>query len=154
MTLFGSRKSEEEHSPSSSYLQNINFETVVGSDTTLLGELRCQTDIRIDGTFDGVLEIEGSVLVGETGKINADIYAKNVVVAGAVRGNISGKKVQLLRTARVWGNISASAITTEEGAFIDGKLTMTQHEAAPDQLPLTALPAPHESIIEGEILDN
>jgi len=135
--------------------QSVGFETVLGANTTLIGELRCQADVRLDGTFEGVLEIEGNVLVGETGKVNANIHAKNVSVAGAVRGDISGKKVQLLRTARVWGNVSASAITTEEGAFIDGKLTMTYHEAATDQLEIAALPAPKEDnleVVEGEAM--
>jgi hypothetical protein len=45
-----------------------------------------------------------------------------------VRGNIIGKKVQLLRTGRVWGDIRAMALTTEEGAFIDGKITMLGQE--------------------------
>ncbi|HLA42228.1 MAG TPA: polymer-forming cytoskeletal protein, partial [Aggregatilineales bacterium] len=129
MSLFGGRKSEKASSNKADDLipkpkttppvtrQPVGFETVLGSNSTLLGELRSQADVRLDRTFEGTLEIEGNVLVGETGKVNADIHAKNVSVAGAVRGDISGKKVQLLRTARVWGNISASAITTEEGAF-------------------------------------
>jgi len=131
--------------------QPVGFETVIGSNSTLYGELRCQSDVRIDGTFEGTLEIEGNVLVGESGKINADIHAKNVSVAGAVRGDISGKKVQLLRTARVWGNITASAITTEEGAFIDGKLTMSQHTASTTQLEVNALPAPQDSSDDSEL---
>lgn len=112
----------------------VNFETVIGGQTTLKGELHCPHNIRIDGVFEGQLDIQGNILVGETGKVIADISAQIVVVAGAVRGDISGKKVQLLRTARVWGNINAGAITTEEGAFMDGKLIMSQHDAAGSDL--------------------
>lgn len=137
--------------------QTLYFETVIGSHTTLKGELHCPHDIRIDGAFEGVLEIQGNILVGETGKVIADITAKSVVVAGAVRGEISGRKVQLLRTARVWGNINAASITTEEGAFIDGKLTMSQHDAALTGMPTVALPAIAEQsleVVEGEpVLD-
>ncbi len=141
MSLFGAKKAPTSEISASApktplvSRKTVGFETVIGANTTLHGELRTQADVRIDGTFEGTLEIEGNVLVGETGKINADIHAKNVSVAGGVRGDISGKKVQILRTARVWGNISASAITTEEGAFIDGKLSITQHEAAVQNLP-------------------
>lgn len=170
MSFFTGRKSQKPLPPDDDPMdkirkttlprQPVGFETVIGSNSTLYGELRCQADVRIDGTFEGVLEIEGNVLVGDTGKVNADIHAKNVSVAGAVRGDISGKKVQLLRTARVWGNISASAITTEEGAFIDGKLTMVQHEAAPQNVQMASLPAPEQEappkdgdeleVVEGE----
>ena len=84
----------------------------------------------LDGTFNGSLDIHGNVLVGETAKIAADITAKNISIAGAVRGNVTGKKVQLLRTGRVWGDITATALSTEEGAFIDGKISMVSKDEA------------------------
>src|SRR5262245_47740858 len=109
--------------------QPVGFDTVLGANCTLEGTLRSNANVRLDGTFSGTLEIDGNVLVGETAKITADINAKNVSIAGAVRGNVSGKKVQLLRTGRIWGDIHAMALTTEEGAFIDGKITMIGREA-------------------------
>lgn len=108
--------------------QPVGFETVLGASCTLEGTLRSNTNVRLDGTFTGTLEITGNILVGETAKINADINAKNISIAGAVRGNVTGKKVQLLRTGRIWGDIHAQALTTEEGAFIDGKITMVSKE--------------------------
>lgn len=122
-----SEDASEERSPqpSISISQNpIGFETVIGTGCTIEGKLINTGNIRIDGTFTGTLEITGNVLVGETAQIKANINAKNISVAGSVRGNVSGKKVQLLRTGRVWGDISATALTTEEGAFIDGKISM------------------------------
>jgi cytoskeletal protein CcmA (bactofilin family) len=138
----GSESDPPAASPTSAAVRHpIGFETILGENANLKGELRSQGNTRLDGTFEGTLEIDGNVLVGETGKITADINAKNVSIAGAVRGNVSGKKVQLLRTARVWGNITAAAISTEEGAFIDGKITMVSHEAAQAFDP-TILPPP------------
>ncbi len=114
----------------------VGFETVLGANSTLEGTFRSSANVRIDGTFTGTLEISGNILVGETAKINADINARNISIAGAVRGNITGKKIQILRTGRVWGDIHATALTTEEGAFIDGKITMISHEtAAPAEPP-------------------
>ncbi|MAS35746.1 MAG: hypothetical protein CL610_17180 [Anaerolineaceae bacterium] len=110
--------------------QPVGFETVLGANCTLEGTLRSRANVRLDGTFTGTLEIDGNVLVGETARITADINAKNISIAGAVRGNVNGKKVQLLRSGRVWGDIHATALTTEEGAFIDGKITMVGHEAS------------------------
>lgn len=131
MSFFRNRQSSDEKheertpQPTISVSQNpIGFETVVGTGCTIEGKLINNGNIRIDGTFTGTLEITGNVLVGETAQIKADINAKNISIAGSVRGNVSGKKVQLLRTGRVWGDISATALTTEEGAFIDGKISM------------------------------
>lgn len=155
MSIFGGRKQDEpsptrreprpvpSSPPPPASRQTVGFETVLGPSSTLYGDLKCQANIRLDGTFEGTLEIDGNVLVGETAKITADIHARNVSIAGAVRGNVSGNKVQLLRTGRVWGDISAAAIATEEGAFIDGKITMVSHEAAQDY-DLSDLPLPDE----------
>jgi cytoskeletal protein CcmA (bactofilin family) len=114
----------------------VGFDTVLGANSVLEGTFQSNANVRLDGTFSGTLEINGNILVGETAKIKADINARNISIAGAVRGNITGKKVQVLRTGRVWGDIRATALTTEEGAFIDGKITMVGHESssAPDAL--------------------
>lgn len=140
MSFFGNRRQVEQPSPTPTVEKTqlpkpaapqspVGFETVLGANSTLEGTLRSNANVRLDGAFTGTLEITGNVLVGETAKINADINAKNISIAGAVRGNISGKKVQLLRTGRIWGDIRATALTTEEGAFIDGKITMVGHDA-------------------------
>ena len=108
--------------------QPVGFETVLGANSVMEGTFRSAANVRLDGTFTGTLEIGGNVLIGETAKITADVNARNISIAGAVRGNVTGKKVQLLRTGRVWGDIRAQALTTEEGAFIDGKIAMVGHE--------------------------
>ena len=136
MSFFGNRRQAEQPQPPPAPQkpqvvtpqQPVGFETVLGTNSTLEGHLRSSANVRLDGTFTGTLEIGGNVLVGETAQINADINAKNISIAGAVRGNVSGKKVQLLRTGRIWGDIRATALTTEEGAFIDGKITMISQQ--------------------------
>lgn len=137
MSFFTGRKQneiekEQEETPSQKVAipqHPIGFDTVLGTNSVLEGTLKSEGNVRLDGQFTGTLDITGNVLVGETAKINADIDARNISIAGAVRGNISGNKVQLLRTGRIWGDIKASALTTEEGAFIDGKITMQGHHA-------------------------
>ncbi len=146
MSFFGNRRQVETNLPPTSEPVQITkpslpqpavgFDTVLGPNSVLEGTFQSNANVRLDGTFSGALEINGNILVGETAKIKADINARNISVAGAVRGNITGKKVQVLRTGRVWGDIRATALTTEEGAFIDGKITMVGHESsvAPDAL--------------------
>lgn len=144
MSFFGNRRQAEpapplasqkaeapQPQPTVSTQHPVGFETILGGNSTLEGTLRSVANVRLDGMFTGTLEITGNVLVGETAKINADINAKNISIAGAVRGNVTGKKVQLLRTGRIWGDIHAQALTTEEGAFIDGKITMMSQEHNP-----------------------
>lgn len=141
MSFFGNRKNVDvpptpapsaERKPAIgvSAQQPVGFETVLGATSVFEGGLRSGANVRLDGTFSGTLEITGNVLIGETARITADVNARNISIAGAVRGNVHGKKVQILRTGRVWGDIHAEALTTEEGAFIDGKITMTRPDVA------------------------
>jgi cytoskeletal protein CcmA (bactofilin family) len=125
--------------------QPVGFETVLGASCTLDGKLVSTGNVRLDGTFNGSLDIHGNVLVGETAKIEADITARNISIAGAVRGNVNGKKVQLLRTGRVWGDITATALSTEEGAYIDGKISMVSKE---EVRPVTESARPQDARID------
>ncbi len=132
----------QENIPRQSNSQPIGFDTVIGSDCDIEGKFTSSGNVRMDGKFSGTLVITGNILVGESAEIHADIDARNISIAGTVRGNVTGSKVQLLRTGRIWGDISASAITTEEGAFIDGKITMVGHSAT--------RPPTEEEVIEHE----
>lgn len=153
MAIFGRRQSEPDEKPEIKALapqQPIGFETVLGASTVLNGKFSSKGNVRLDGEFTGTLDITGNILVGETAKINADIDARNISIAGAVRGNVIGNKVQLLRTGRIWGDIKANALTIEEGAFIDGKITMQGKDApkaletvaaSPEALPVSEIEA-------------
>jgi len=165
MSFFGGRRQQDESEAKSAApskpaappppRQPIGFETVLGSNTRISGDFSGGGNARFDGVLEGTLEIDGNVLIGETAKITADIHARNISIAGAVRGNVHGNKVQILRTGRVWGDIHAAAITTEEGAFIDGKITMVSHEAAMQRLeaPETPpLPEPFAPLEEPEFV--
>jgi cytoskeletal protein CcmA (bactofilin family) len=125
----------------------VGYETVLGANTAFKGELRSRANIRIDGQFEGTVEAEGNVLIGETAQVSATLRARQEIkVAGAVRGDVSGRKVHISRTGRVWGDIEAGSVVTEEGAFIDGKLTMTGHPASSQGFG-PALPAPEVSLL-------
>ena len=65
-----------------------------------------------------------------------NVRAANVIVAGAVKGNITAQKVEIRSSGRVWGDIITTAFATEEGAFLRGQIRM---EDAVD-LGLDALP--------------
>ena len=126
--------------------QPVGFDTVIGSNCELEGKFTSSGNVRMDGKFNGTLIITGNILVGESADIQADIDAQNISIAGTVRGNVHGNKVQLLRTGRIWGDISASALTTEEGAFIDGKITMMGHSAT--RPPTAEELADHENAVD------
>jgi cytoskeletal protein CcmA (bactofilin family) len=95
--------------------------------------------VRIEGNFEGQIALKGLLVVGETGKVTCEnVRAVNVIVAGALKGNITAQKVEIRSTGRVWGDIVTTGFATEEGAFLRGQIRM---EEALD-LGLDAAPEP------------
>jgi len=89
------------------------------------GSITGSGGVRIEGTFEGQIGLKGMLVVGETGKVTCeDVRASSVIVAGAVKGNITAQKVEIRASGRVWGDIVTTAFATEEGAFLRGQIRM------------------------------
>jgi len=90
------------------------------------GKLSFRDTVRIDGRFNGEITSENTLIVGESGEIDAEIRSKTVVVSGTVNGNVIAEaKVVLHKTAKVNGDIQTPSIVVEEGAIITGKINMS-----------------------------
>jgi cytoskeletal protein CcmA (bactofilin family) len=101
--------------------------SVLGPGINWQGNLRGSGGVRIEGTFEGEIQIRGLVVVGETGRVTCEnLQANTVVVAGAVRGNILAEKLEIRSTGRVWGDVTVVAFATEEGAFLRGSVRMEE----------------------------
>ena len=99
--------------------------SVVGQSIALKGQMSGSGGVRIEGSFEGEITLNGMLVVGESGKVTCEhVRANIVIVAGAVKGNISAEKVEIRKTGRVWGNVITTAFTTDEGAFLRGQITM------------------------------
>jgi len=89
------------------------------------GKLSFRDTVRIDGRFSGEITSENTLIVGESGEIDAEIRSKTIVVSGTVNGNlIAEAKVVLHKSARINGDIQTPSIVVEEGAMITGKINM------------------------------
>lgn len=99
--------------------------SVLGAGIIWQGSLIGSGGVRVEGTFEGQIALKGLLVVGETGKVTCEnVRAANVIVAGAVKGNITAQKVEIRSSGRVWGNIVTTAFATEEGAFLRGQIRM------------------------------
>ena len=99
--------------------------SVLGAGLIWQGSITGSGGVRVEGTFEGQITLKGLLVVGETGKVTCEnIRAANVIVAGAVKGNIAAQKVEIRSSGRVWGNIITAAFATEEGAFLRGQIRM------------------------------
>ncbi len=99
--------------------------SVLGTGVIWNGDLSGSGGVRIEGAFEGDIALRGLLVVGETGRVTCETLRANVViVAGAVRGDITAEKVEIRATGRVWGNVVTAAFATEEGAFLRGQIRM------------------------------
>ncbi len=90
------------------------------------GKLSFRDTVRIDGRFHGEISSENTLIVGESGEIQATIRSNTIAISGQVTGEIrAGRKVVLHKTARIEGNIETPSIVVEEGALVNGQIKMT-----------------------------
>lgn len=116
--------------------------SVLGDGVVYLGKISGRGGVRIEGAFEGEIALHGMLVVGTTGRVTCpNLRAQTVVVAGALRGDITAEKVEIRSTGRVWGNVTTIAFSTEEGAFLRGQIQMEE------QVELD-LPEPGDASIE------
>jgi cytoskeletal protein CcmA (bactofilin family) len=102
-----------------------NLDTLIGNKTIFEGILISNESITIEGTVKGKIECKGSVVVGQGGKVKAEIVAGNVLVGGRVNGNITAKdKLEITSTGIVKGDIETASLVIAEGVVFDGNCRM------------------------------
>jgi cytoskeletal protein CcmA (bactofilin family) len=121
--------------------------SVLGSGIIWHGAINGSGGIRIEGAFEGEIALRGMLVIGETGRVTCqNVRANSVIVAGAVRGNITTQKLEIRATGRVWGDVVTTAFVTEEGAFLRGQIRMEETvelelEPVPETTPAEAAEA-------------
>jgi cytoskeletal protein CcmA (bactofilin family) len=132
MAMFGSAK-KEGGAPA-----DTRINTVIGEGSTMTGTLRVEGSVLVHGDFEGTLTATESAIVGKTGSVRAGINARDILVAGKVRGKLVAKdRVELQTGARLEGDVLAKSFMIEEGVFFQGNCSMGDDavdEASPAKL--------------------
>ena len=98
---------------------------VLGPTSRFEGKLTFDGTVRIDGEFVGDIESRGTLLVGETARIEGTVRVNNATVAGAVTGTlIVYETLEIESMGRVSGEIHVSTLITARGAVVDGSIKM------------------------------
>jgi cytoskeletal protein CcmA (bactofilin family) len=106
------------------------------------GKLSFRDTVRIDGRFRGEITSENTLIVGESGEIDATIRSNTIAVSGRVTGDLCARtKVLLHKTAVVDGDVETPSLVIEEGAKLNGQIKMAGGDAPkPASAPLKAIP--------------
>ena len=143
--LFGNKKKNTPTNTTTGPVERVT--TVLGPGINWKGDLRGKGGVRIEGTLEGEIAIRGLVIVGETGRVTCETFkAGTIIVAGTVNAQIVAEKLEIRATGRVYGDVTTQSFSTEEGAFLRGKVTME------DKIDLSDLPEPpQESLVDSEV---
>jgi cytoskeletal protein CcmA (bactofilin family) len=109
--------------------------TVIGRSVTIRGELTGNEDLFMDGDIEGTITLPGSRLtIGPNARVLADVHGLDIIVFGAVSGNIhAAGRLELRQSASVIGDIFAGRLSIEESAAIKGRVELKSVDASPAQ---------------------
>lgn len=94
------------------------------------GKLTFANKMRVDGEVHGEIVSESQLIIGQKGRIQADIKVKQVLVMGNVEGTISDcDLLEIQEGGRVHGEIRVKSLHIKPGAIFDGKCSMIVDKA-------------------------
>ena len=105
----------------------------IGESVKIHGDLSGKEDLIINGTVEGTVDFrESNVYVGEKGKVNANITARNITVAGELKGELRGsEQVAIKSSGRVTGDIRAPRVVLNDGCQFKGLVDMEDKPVVP-----------------------
>lgn len=99
--------------------------TLISAGTIVQGDLKSQSDLRIDGTIHGNVSCSAKVVIGPSGFVEGNIEGAHADISGRLVGNVVAKEMVQLRTqCHVQGNISAASLQIDAGAVFNGQSEM------------------------------
>ncbi len=114
---------------------NADINALLGAGSEFEGKLTFEGTVRIDGRFTGEIFSDGTLVVGEGARIEAEIRVGTVMVYGEVIGDIfANNGVELHAPAALRGNITSPALHIDKGVFFDGSCQMSSGSEQPVQV--------------------
>jgi cytoskeletal protein CcmA (bactofilin family) len=98
---------------------------VIGAGLVVMGRLRGEGDMRIEGVLEGEIDLDGDVSLGATSNVVAPVRGRSVEIEGELAGNVSAERDLTVRAGgRVRVDVRAARLAIDDGAVIDGVLDM------------------------------
>ena len=116
---------------------DIEADSTIGEESLFEGRFAIRGSLRIDGRFEGQSLLVDQLQIGPKGRVKTNIVATSVVVEGLIIGNItSSRRILLLSTARVLGDIKTPELIIQDGVILEGRCTIShvQRENTPEYI--------------------
>jgi cytoskeletal protein CcmA (bactofilin family) len=110
---------------------NAGDQATISKGLFIKGEISGSESLFIDGKVEGSVNLNGNrVTVGRNGHVAASITAREVVVLGKVRGNVTATdRVDIRAEGALTGDVAAARISIEDGAFFKGGIDIRKPDA-------------------------
>ncbi len=107
--------------------------TYLGATSEFQGSLHVEGGLRIDGVVHGTVEVLGDMEISQTGLVEGpELRAHNLIVHGVIKARVIVEgRLSLSRTARIEGDVTASSLDIEPGAFYVGHISTAEVKALP-----------------------
>ena len=104
----------------------VDAGSTIGESSSFEGRFAVRGNLKIDGRFEGEALLVDQLAVGPKARVRTSITATSVVVEGVVIGTISAsRRVLLLSTARVLGDIKTPELIIQDGVVLEGRCTIS-----------------------------
>lgn len=104
-------------------------QTVISEGTQILGDIRVEHDLRVDGYLKGTVEVGGVLILGGTGKIEGQVHVRSAMVAGQIVGNLKAQeKIVMEPKSTLLGDLQTRELVINEGAVFQGNCSMQVDE--------------------------
>ena len=111
---------------------STEINALLGKGSEFEGKLVFQGTVRIDGVFRGEIHSKDTLVVGEGGRVEAEVAVGQIVVHGTLNGNVVAPNgIRLSNLARVTGTISTKSLVVEDGALFEGSCRMESQGQRP-----------------------
>ena len=112
---------------------SVGEQASISKGLSIKGEITGTESLFIDGKVEGSINIPGNrVTVGKNGVVNASISAREIVVLGKLKGNVTATdRVDIRAEGALTGDVAAARISIEDGAFFKGGIDIRKPDAKP-----------------------
>ena len=112
--------------------KDVEIKAFLGEGTEFEGKLIFTGAVRLDGKFKGEILGKGTLVVGQGGRIEADIQVDSLMIGGDVRGTVEVReRMEIDSTGRLTGNVKTGVFVVHEGGLFEGNCQMARGGAAP-----------------------
>jgi len=124
-------------------------QATIGKSLVIKGEVTGSESLYIDGRVEGSINLSGNrVTVGRNGVVAANINAREIVVLGKVRGNLTASdRVDIRSDGSLTGDVVAARISIEDGAFFKGGIDIRKAGSKPEEVKSAAVSVAPEPAI-------